>query len=102
MSAHTTLSRDKTTMDQLTELIAGQARTEAKVDGIIQRLDKQNGSIARLVEKTDKHEVQLVEIHTQRKDMGVAIKLGIFAVSVIVGIVLDHTVDLTKLVDFVK
>jgi chromosome segregation ATPase len=51
----------------LTEVKVSQGRIEEKLDGVLTRLDKQNGSMARLQATVNDHDRQLVVIATEAK-----------------------------------
>jgi len=83
-------------------LAVGLARIEEKVDGITQRLDVQNGSIARLTAKSTEHESKLVAMDTKNDLLSKLVKPTLISIALIVSAVLGHTLDPKVLMEIFK
>lgn len=80
------------------ELAVGLARIKEKVDGVIQRLDVQNGSIARLTAKQQDHESKIVAIETREALLGRFVKPAFMIVSAVLG----HNIGPKVLIDLFR
>jgi hypothetical protein len=84
------------------ELAVGLARIEEKVDGITQRLDVQNGSIAKLTAKAQEHDIKLTTIETEENLLQKFVKPAFISLALIVSAVVGHKLDPKMLMDLFK
>jgi hypothetical protein len=81
--------------EQLIEIKVGLATIETKLDGVVDRLDKINGSVGR-------HEETLTTLTAEKNLLAKLIKPALVLAAVVVAGLLGHTVDVTKILEFLK
>ncbi len=95
--------QQQTTMnDDIVTIKVALARIEEKTDGIVARLDKMNGSVARLQDQSNEQENQLVALNAEKEIFSKLVKPVLFIVCVVVAGMLGAHVDLNPLLELFK
>jgi hypothetical protein len=85
------------------EVKVSQGRIEEKLDGVLERLDKQNGSMARLQKTVNDHDRQFVAIATEAKTHEkIFKKYGKPALYILVVIIAGYLGYETKVTDVIE
>lgn len=92
----------QTDMQDIVDVSVALAKIESKLDGVVDRLDKINGSIGRLQDATAKHETELTVLNTEKDMMAKLIKPALIVMAIVVSAMIGHDVDLKTLAEFFK
>jgi len=85
--------------DQLIEIKVSIAKLDEKLDGVINRLDTMNGSVARLQAASVEHDKDLAGLVAEKDLLAKLVKPSLIVLGIAVSILMGHSFDLKQIVE---
>jgi hypothetical protein len=84
------------------EISVALARVEEKLDGVVERLEKQNGSIAKLQEQSNRHDIQIVALSTERNVWLKIVKPLLIVLCMVLAALVGNKINVQQLAELFK